>query len=221
MNLLKTYPRILLVALLLVLTAGGHALAQTSTVTQPSNQADRKDDEINFDTQLYMLTGTNQDVDDPKLPASLDSVIRQLHASLPFKNYRLSTTLINRVRNEGRFSLRWPMQAAGASGGTLTPSFNEFRVNGVRLVRDAAGQQLVRMDGFTFGARIPIQTGTTSSANPTTTPMMAMPIINYESTGLNTDISMREGEAVIVGTLNVGPAGDALILVMLVKRTPK
>jgi hypothetical protein len=49
----------------------------------------------------------------------------------------------------------------------------------------------------------------------------AAPIINYESTGLNTDISMREGEPVIVGTLNVGPSGDAIILVMLARRTSK
>jgi hypothetical protein len=106
------------------------------------------------------------------------------------------------------------MVAAG-SGGTLTPSFNDFRVNGVKLVRDASGQQLVRMDGFSFGSRVPIQTGMTSSANPMPT---STPIISYESTGLNTDISMREGEPVVVGTLNVGPSGDAIILVMSARR---
>jgi len=42
-----------------------------------------------------------------------------------------------------------------------------------------------------------------------------------QSTGLNTDISMREGEPVIVGTLNVGPSGDAIILVMSARRTSK
>jgi len=103
---------------------------------------------------------------------------------------------------------------APGSSGTLTPSFNEFRVNGVKLVRDASGQQLVRMDGFWFGARVPIQTGMSSSSTSTAT-------INYESTGLNTDISMREGEPVIVGTLNVGPSGDAIILVMSARRTLK
>ena len=75
----------------------------------------------------------------------------------------------------------------------------------------------MRMDGFGFGTRIPIQTVTTLASNG---PRMA-PIINYESTGLNTDISMREGEPVIVGTLNVGPSGDAIILVMSAKRTNK
>jgi hypothetical protein len=79
---------------------------------------------------------------------------------------------------------------------------------------DAAGQHIVRMEGFGFGVRIPIITGSTVASNG---PMA--PIINYESTGLNTDISMREGEAVVVGTLNVGPSGDAIILVMSAKRT--
>jgi len=217
MNLPTTSKGILLLTLFVLLIGGGQVLAQGPTDSpQQSLQADKKDDETNLDTQLYLLIGTNQEVDDAKLPASLESVIKQLHASLPFKNYRLSTALINRVRNEGHFSLRWQMIAPGSSGGTLTPSFNEFRVNGVKLVRDASGQQLVRMDGFTFGARVPIQTGMMSSSTATSTAT-----INYESTGLNTDISMREGEPVIVGTLNVGPSGDAIILVMSARRTLK
>jgi len=216
MNLPKTSKGILLVTLFVLLIGGEQVLAQgPSDSPQQSVQADKKDDETNLETQLYMLIGSNQEADDAKLPASLESVIKQLRASLPFKNYRLSTTLINRVRNEGHFNLRWPMIAPGSSG-TLTPSFNEFRVNGVKLVRDASGQQLVRVDGFWFGARVPIQTGMPSSSTSTSTAS-----INYESTGLNTDISMREGEAVIVGTLNVAAAGDSIILVMTAKRTQK
>src|SRR6476660_3074103 len=64
-------------------------------------------DEANLDTQLYLIVGTNQDVDDPKLPASLDNVVKQLRATLPFKNYRLAATLINRVKNQGRLDLSW------------------------------------------------------------------------------------------------------------------
>jgi hypothetical protein len=72
------------------------------------------------------------------------------------------------------------------------------------------------MDGFAFGARIPIITGTAIASNGP-----AAPIINYENTGLNTDISILEGEAVVVGTLNVGPSGDAIILVMSARRANK
>jgi hypothetical protein len=48
-----------------------------------------------------------------------------------------------------------------------------------------------------------------------------IPSFNYENTGISTDISMREGEPVIVGTLNAGPSGDAIILVVSAKRTSK
>jgi hypothetical protein len=226
MNLPKTTTRILFVTLLLVLISGGQVLAQTSATAQQSSQADKKDEETNLDTQLYVLVATNQENDDAKIPAPLDSVIRQLRASLPFKSYRLSATFINRVRNGGRFSLLWvvgPMTASGAAAsGTLTPSFNEFRVNGVKLIQNAGGQQLVRIDGFVFGARLPVQTGMAAAYNPPASPIInAGPMISYESTGLNTEFSMREGEAVIVGTLNVTSSGDAIILVMSARRTMK
>jgi len=76
---------------------------------------------------------------------------------------------------------------------------------------------MVRLKGFNFGSRIPIQTGATIAS----TGNMSFPSINYEPTGLHTDISLREGEPVVVGTLNVGPSGDALVVVVSVKRSPK
>ncbi len=185
----------------------------------PSSQKETKDDETNLDTQLYLLIATNQDVDDAKLPAALEGVVRQLRNSLPFKNYRLAATLINRVKNDGRLNLQWvggPLLPAAAASGN-TPSFNEFRINTVKLLTGSDGRDIVRMEGFKFGAKIPIQMGTVLASNA---PGSA-PIINYEPTGLNTDISMREGEPVIVGTLNVGPSGDAIIVVMSARRSAK
>lgn len=224
MNLRNGLVRIVFLTLIAGLAVSGRqVLAQSSpeaaTTSLPAiSHGEKNEDEANLDTQLYLLVATNQDVDDAKLPAALDAVIKQLRASLPFKNYRLAATLINRVKNDGRLNLKWiggPL-IASATASTSTPSFNEFRVNTVKLVTNTAGQQVVRMEGFGFGARIPIQTGTALASNAP-----AAPIINYESTGLNTDISMREGEPVIVGTLNVGPAGDAIILVMSARRTSK
>ncbi|HWN12051.1 MAG TPA: hypothetical protein VNO50_22670 [Pyrinomonadaceae bacterium] len=195
---------------------GQQALAQ-GAASGPSQEA-KVVDETNLDTQLYLLVATNQEVDDTKLPAALDSVVKQLRASLPFKNYKLISTLVNRVKNEGRLSLKWvggPLPGSAAASPN-TPSFNEFKVNHLKFVTDSGGRQLVRMDGFVFGARIPIVTGTAIASNGP-----AAPIINYEQTGLNTDISIREGEPVVVGTLNVGPSGDAIILVMSAKRANK
>lgn len=216
MTLTKSVSRILFVCLLSISAAfSSQALAQSAD--QPS-QGDNKNSEANLDTQLYILVATNQEVDDAKLPATLEPVLKQLRASLPFKNYRLAATLINRVKNDGRLNLQWvggPLLATAAASAT-TPSFNEFKVNTVRLVTDGSGRDVVRMEGFRFGARIPIQTGTAIASNGP-----AAPIINYENTGLNTDISMHEGEPVVVGTLNVGPSGDAIILVMTARRSSR
>jgi hypothetical protein len=219
MNLRKSLATILFSTLLFgLVVASQRVMAQSATST---SQSTKQDDETNLDTHLYLLVGTNQGVDDTKLPVALDPVIKQLRASLPFKDYRLVATLINRVKNDGHLNLKWiggPLFSSASSAvSAATPSFNEFRVNTVKLLTDTAGQQLVRMEGFGFGARIPIQTMQTVAVASTP----SFPVINYESTGLNTDISMREGEPVIVGTLNVGPSGDAIILVMSAKRTNK
>jgi len=216
MNLHKCLATVLFTLLFLGgVACSREAFAQSSAT---GSQTEKQEDETNLDTQLYLLVATNQDVDDAKLPAALDPVVRQLRSSLPFKNYRLAATLLNRVKNDGRLNLKWiggPLGPSGAATST-NPSFNEFKVNNLKLVKDAGNQQVVRMEGFGFGVRIPIITSSTVATNGPVAPN-----INYESTGLNTDISMREGEAVVVGTLNIGPSGDAIILVMSAKRTQR
>ena len=213
MNLRRSLSAMLFTILFLgVATCGQRVFAQSAPAVAP---AEKQEDETNLDTQLYLLVGTNQDVGDARIPATLDAVVKQLRTSLPFKNYRLAATLVNRVKNDGRLNLKWiggPMGPSVVAADT-TPSFNEFKVNNVKLFKNAANQQLVRMEGFGFGVRIPITTPAIAANGPT------VPIVNYESTGLNTDISMREGEAVVVGTLNIGPSGDAIILVMSAKST--
>ena len=213
MNLRKSVTAFLFAFLFVAAVSGGQQVFAQSPAPA---EIDKQEDETNLDTQLYLLVATNQDVTDAKLPPALEWVVKQLRASLPFKNYRLAATLINRVKNNSRLNLKWiggPLAASGAVSDT-NPSFNEFRVNNVKLVRDAGNQRLVRMEGFGFGVRIPITTTAAVASN-------APPVINYESTGLNTDISMREGEAVVVGTLNIGPSGDAIILVMSARSTAK
>lgn len=192
------------------------ALCLASSLTV---QAQGSDSDDNLETQLYLIVGTNQDVDESRLPATLEPVVKQLRASLPFKNYRLAATLINRVKNEGRLELSFiggPLAAQAGVASSTTPSFSQFKIRQVKLVRNSENQPVVQMLGFNFGARIPIQTPGAMAASGA-----IAPVVNYENTGLATDISMRESEPVIVGTLNVGPSNDAIILVVSAKRTNK
>lgn len=225
MNLCKSLGRILFTILVIGLaTCSQYVLAQSPTpaaeAVEAQSEKSAKEDDTNLDTQLYLLVGTDQEVPDAKLPAVLEPLIKQLRLALPFKNYRLASTLINRVKNNGRLNLKWIGGPLGVTAApSINPSFNEFKVNTVRVANDAAGQPIVRMEGFGFGARIPIQTG--SSAAVASNGPAPLAVFNYESTGLNTDISMREGEPVVVGTLHVGPSGDAIILVISAKRSNK
>ena len=202
-----------LIVLVLCLVAGAFSVQAQTT------QAEPKEDEINLDTQLYLIVGTNKEGADSKMPASLDAVIKQLRATMPFKSYRLAATLLNRVKNDGRLDLGWvgaPL-ASELVPGQPPMTKSSFGVRQVRLTRNSEGQSVVQLTGFKFNATIPVQVNAAAVADNKPVP----PVFNYEGTSLSTDISMREGEPVVVGTLNVGPSGDAIILVVSAKRTSK
>lgn len=210
----KIYRAVLIAALVVAgMGAASHrVLAQAGESSQASMSV-KSDDATGLEVQLHLIVARKTaDGDEEKLAPSFDAVLKQLKATFTFKSYRLATTLLNRVRNGGRLSLRWvgsPLLAPSAAT-TSTPGFNDFNVQMVKLDKDGAGRDVVQMHGFNFGARIPIQIPSVASAGA--------PTIQYENTGITTDISVREGEPTIVGTLNVGPSGDALIIVVSAKR---
>ena len=212
--------RVIFGALLCLMIGSAQLTTAQETAQTPRASADaRDDDETNLDTQLYLVLATNQPTANARVPALLDPVVRQLQATLPFKNYGLAATLLNRVKNGGRLSVRWiggPL-AAPASSSSSTPSFNDFTIDAVQLGTASDGSRIVRLKGFNFGSRVPVQTGATVASTGT----FSVPVISYEPTGLHTDISLNEGEPVVVGTLNVGPSGDVLVVVISVKRSPK
>ncbi|HYG81053.1 MAG TPA: hypothetical protein VD861_11730 [Pyrinomonadaceae bacterium] len=207
-------------ALVMVLIAAGWGAHPRGVLAQDGQQPRIKADEAaGLEVQLHILVARKtSDGEDEKLPAALDPVIKQLKATFTFKSYRLATTLLNRVRNGGRLGVRWvgspllatPAAAAGGASGS-----NDFNVMQVKLEKDDAGRDVVQMYGFSFGARIILPAPSVASAGG------GAPAIQSENPGISTDISVREGEPTIVGTLNVGPAGDALIVVVTAKKPGK
>ena len=171
------------------------------------------EDDANLDIELYVLVASNNDTTEGgKLPNLLGPVVKQLRATLPFESYKLSTTMVNRVRNGGRLGVQGvgPTPFSKVTAPSLL--FSDYGIQSVKLKADASGQSLVELLGFKFGARIPIQTSTAQTGGPTA------PVIQYESTGITTEFSLREGEPVVVGTLNVGQTGESFILIVTAKR---
>ena len=197
--------------------SAAHVLAQENDQTQRA-QASAPANDANLDTQLYLVLATNREAVDGKMPLALEPVMAQIRDSLGFKHYALAATFLNRVGHNGRLEMTWvggPLLAPTSSP-MGNPSFNQFTAL-VKVVTDEKGRELVRLNEFRFGSRVPIvtaQPGTTSTSSGAS----SFPIISYETIGLRTDISIREGVPVVAGTLNVGPSGDAIVVVISARR---
>lgn len=200
-----------LLCVIVTTCAGQLVLAQDSSQPQSGGQ----DEQTNLDLELYLIAGTTQPREG-KLPASLDPVVKQLRETLSFRNYSLETTLVNRVRNGGNLSLSWFIGALpNVATSNRPPIFDEFSIAQLKLLPDGSGGQKIQLLRFSFGSRIPIQTSTNIAASGTN----SAPVFNYDYVGLKTDISVRESQPAVVGTLlNASSSGEAIVLVVLVKR---
>jgi hypothetical protein len=187
------------------------SLAQDST--QPQSGA--RDDQTNLDLELYLIAGTARPIEG-KIPGLLDSVVKQLRETLAFKNYSLETSLVNRLRNGGNLNVSWHVGPHPMVANSIRPpAFNEFSIGQLKLIPDGNGGQKIQLLRFSFGTRFPIQTSTNIAASGNS----SAPVYSYEYVGLKTDISVREGQPAIVGTLlTASSSGEALVLVVLVKR---
>ena len=208
-------------ALVMLLIAAGWGAqsrgAQAQDGQSPQDPPRIKSDEAaGLEIQLHILVARKtSDGEDEKLPAALDAVVKQLKATFSFKSYRLATALLNRVKNGGRLSVRWtgnPLLGQPAPAGS-TPGNNDFGLQQVKLEKDDAGRDVVQIGNFSFRASVTVPLPIVASAG--------VPNFQYEQTGITTDLSVREGEPTIVGTLDVGPSGDALIIVVTAKRPGK
>src|SRR6266849_7670860 len=87
------------------LAAAPNSFGQESN--QPARANAQREEDVNLDTQLYLILATNRDVEDARMPSTLEPVMKRLHDSLPFKHYTLAGTFLNRVRNSGRLEVSW------------------------------------------------------------------------------------------------------------------
>jgi hypothetical protein len=174
--------------------------------------------EINYEIQLHLLVTAGGAEAVEKVPQALDGVVRQLKSSLPPADYKLAASFINRVRDGGRLEVK----TVGGSPFTstqldpLNPTFFQFFLGNVKADEQSGGQ-LINVQDFRLGLKVPIQTATVSNEKNG----QGFPVIQYEDTGINTQMSVREGEPTLVGTLNTSRPGQLFALVITIKRAGK
>jgi hypothetical protein len=202
-------------ALSLIFSSFNQVLAQDAA--RP--QAPVRRDDVNYDVQLYLVTASSEQGERAglQLPPSLDATIKQLRTTLPYTNFRLATTFLNRVKDNGTLELKGVGGALMPSQiGPGSPSFYDFSLFQVKMESDSEGQPFIRIARFRFGLRMPIVTGTARVEGSD----VGSPIIQYEPVGVNTELSLREGLPTVVGTMTTSRPNEALILILSVKKTP-
>lgn len=194
----------------LMFVAPAVVLAQTSE--RATAQATPVD--VDLECQLHLLVASNAAAEGGRLPAPLEAIARELRPMLPFSNYRLGATFLSRVKNGRPLSIKGVGRAllvTPALESSINPTFYEISAGNVTLKTDSTGREIVQMSPFRFGLRIPLQSarGEGGSENAG---------VIYESAGITTDLTMREGEPVIVGTLDAGRPNETLVLVLVARR---
>jgi hypothetical protein len=190
-------------ALLTVLAACVVAAAQDQGGAQ---QRARPRNDTNHEVQLHLLATSSDRQQGSDVPRALEGVVRQLRASLPPSEYRLAATLINRVKDgtglEAKSVAASPF-TPGASN-ALAPTILQLWVGDVRL-EEEAGQGFINIRNFRLNIRVPTQT---------------TPVVLYDDMGVSTQLTVREGEPTLVGTLGTR-LNQLFVLVLTVKRAGK
>jgi hypothetical protein len=201
------FPVLLACGLLLCLPA--LSLAQTSE----RGAAPLMD--VDLECQLHLLVASNAAADSARLSAPLEAIARELKPMLPFTNYRLGATFLGRVKNGRPLSVRGvgrTLLVTPALESSANPTFYEISAGTVTLKSDGGSREVVQLAPFRFGLRIPLHN--TQGAGGAD----AKGGVVYESAGITTDVTLREGEPVVIGTLDAGRPNETLILVLVAKR---
>lgn len=172
--------------------------------------------DVDIEVQLHLLVASNA-AESAKLPALLEAVAREVRPSLPFTNYRLGASYLSRVKNGKQLNTKGvgrSLLVTPALESSVLPTFYEISAAMVNLKTDGPGRAVVQVTGFRFGLRIPLQTGSSQAKEGGE----RTPTILYEPVGITTDVTMREGEAIVVGTLDAGRPNETLVLVLFARR---
>ncbi len=160
------------------------------------------------------LIAASQDAPEssPAFPPSLAPVVEQLRRTMNFKHYRYITTLSQRAVDYGPVGASGPTANIFPMKGVNKPAFYEYRLQNLRLLGTGA-EATIRVGAFEFIASLPVVTNLSAFKVG-----VASPSIEYQKLSMQTGLSLREGEQVVVGTTGIDEGDKALIVVISISR---
>lgn len=167
--------------------------------------------ETSYEAMLYVVLGSDEAAQGAELPKSLLPVTKQIRDNFVFGNYRLLNTYVGRVANNGSLEYKSVSSLPGPERELDSPSFLEWQLNGLRSSDSAVGNDLLLMQMFRFGARVPIKITATENGKTNQA-------INYESVGLNVSrLSVAPNSPTLIGTITLPRTAGTVFLVLAVR----
>jgi len=152
---------------------------------------------IDFDLTVYLISTSAQAGD--QLPEALASTAKQLHGVFAYKGYQLLDSFVLR----GRDGQGATGSQGGNAEGTIKNSTYSFRYNRASVLDGTP--KMVNLQNLSLQIRLP-----SGMRNEKGQP-------EYKTTGLTTDIDIRDGQKVVVGKSDVNNGESPLILVVTAK----
>jgi hypothetical protein len=153
-----------------------------------------------IELQMHVLIATNAEGVTNQYPADVSDVVKQLQATLSYKSYYSIATIVQRVK-DGTINLsgRGIAEVVGRVIGAPQPinAGYGYSIQSTSLTSDSAGAFTVQLRGASFSLDGPPDLGHAS---------------------IQTSLSVRSGEKVVVGTATLGNKGLILVLSAKVAR---
>lgn len=145
--------------------------------------------------RMNVLIASNVEGVANQYPNDLGDVIKQMQATLNYKNYSNLATVVQRVRVGSRnlgMNGNAEVSAALLGTGNAISAFYEYRAHTMVLAADSSGGYVVQLSDTEFNFR---------GNGP-----------GVGQASIRTDLTIRNGEKVVVGTATLGNKGLILVL---------
>jgi hypothetical protein len=169
--------------------------------------------DASYEAMLYVVLGSNEPVPGAELPKNISGVTRQLRDNFSFSNYRLLNTYIGRIANNGSLEYKSVATLQNATDREIdSPSFLEWSLNNLRSSEAAPSGDLLVMQMFRFGARVPIKFSSIVEGGKT------LQTVNYENVGLTVNrLGVTRNSPTLIGTISLPRTAGTVFLVLSVR----
>jgi hypothetical protein len=147
-----------------------------------------------IELRMHVLIATNAEGTTSQYPGDLGDVVKQLQTTLSYKSYYNFATVVQRAKDgTNNLSGRGVAEVTGQviSQAQPTSAHYSFNIQSIMLTSESPSAFTVQLRGINFEMSGPAVLG---------------------QTGINTSLSVRSGEKVVVGTATVGKLGLILVL---------